>query len=247
MLPNPPAATRGRFLSLMFLLALAGFCSPSAAKDKPPTVRWAEGQPGCTFEKDRDGKYRWGTWWRDIAVLLTVDSQETQKTRRRPGDAFAVQLTVRYRGSGELEVRPGKVTLEFVEHSHVERSALDPDAFSDNLAAWSQALAEETDREVRKHPEKQDQQVALLRARTSDAHDLEEFLEKSSLRKAKLNSTVPEAGGWLFFSAQSRWIGKWKQPEVFVLRVPLGEEVFEFPFSLPPENSGPTLRQRPEH
>ena len=73
------------------------------------------------------------------------------------------------------------------------------------------------------------------------------FSEKSSLRKAKLNSTVPEAGGWLFFSAQSRWIGKWKQPEVFVLRVPLGEEVFEFPFSLPPENSGPTLRQRPEH
>ena len=155
MLPNPPAATRGRFLSLMFLLALAGFCSPSAAKDKPPTVRWAEGQPGCTFEKDRDGKYRWANLVAPTSpCFFTGHSQETQKTRRRPGDAFAVQLTVRYRGSGELEVRPGKVTLEFVEHSHVERSALDPDAFSDNLAAWSQALAEETDREVRKHPEK---------------------------------------------------------------------------------------------
>lgn len=247
MLRKPPAAVRGRFFSWLVVLTVLAGRAPLAAKDKPPTVRWAEGQSGCTFERDSDGKYHWGTWWHDAAVLLTVDSQETQKTRRRPGDAFAVQLTVRYRGSSEIEVHPGKITLEFVKHSHVDRSALDPDTFSDNLAEWSQALAEQTEHEVRKHPEKQDEQVALLRTRTSDAHDLQEFLSKYSLRRVKLNAEVPETSGWLFFSAQSRWIGKWKQPEVFVLRVPLGEEVFEFPFALPPENSGPTLRQRPDH
>jgi len=35
-------------------------------KAKLPTVRWSEQQPGCTFERGDDGKYRYGLWSGDV-------------------------------------------------------------------------------------------------------------------------------------------------------------------------------------
>jgi hypothetical protein len=51
--------------------------------------------------------------------------------------------------------------------------------------------------------------------------------------------------GWVFFSAQDKWIGDWKNPEEFVLRIPLEDRVLEFPFKLPPNQGDLILRKRP--
>ena len=73
-----------------------------------------------------------------------------------------------------------------------------------------------------------------------------EFLKTRSLRATKLESGHPEASGWVFFSTKSKWIDGLHKQEEFVLRVPLGDRVVEFPFSLPPSEGDLILRSRPE-
>jgi len=58
----------------------------------------------------------------------------------------------------------------------------------------------------------------------------------------RLNST---ASGWVFFGVKDRWIGPWRKPEQLILRMPVGNLVLEFPFSLPPQTGGIDLRRRP--
>src|SRR4029077_17409325 len=72
------------------------------------TLRWEEGQPGCTFSRDDDGKYRYGFWTDDFGIVLAVDSQELEKVRRRAQPILGLQLTVHYRGRDSLAVEPGK-------------------------------------------------------------------------------------------------------------------------------------------
>ena len=205
---------------------------------------WTEGQPGCTFVRGDDGKYRWGLWTDYLGITLTVDSQELQRTRRRLEPLFGVTLTLRYRGAGTLDLQPDKIVLEFTQHSHVLHPALDPDDLSTQLQNAVDALSDETAREVRKHPEKKAEREARLQAAEKDLTDLQEFLSAHSLRAAKLDAANPEVSGWLFFSAKSRWIGNWKKREEFVLRVPVLDRVFEFPFALPATEGDLILRKR---
>ena len=103
-IPEEPTAT----LLLALLLASSALSTTAAADkgDDTSTLRWAEGEPGCTFSRDDDGKYRYGFWTDDYGVVLAVDSQELEKARRRPDPIFALQLTIHYRGKDSLDVIP---------------------------------------------------------------------------------------------------------------------------------------------
>jgi hypothetical protein len=236
-------------IGLLLALVPAGSASPPGP-DKTtatPTLRWEEGQPGCTFSRDDDGKYRYGFWTADFGIVLAVDSQELEKARRRGQAIFAVLLTMHYRGKDSVDVAPGKITLEFVKHYHDAHPALDPDSLATKQQNDADALAEETEREIRKHPEKKEQQEAMVAARQKDAAELIEFLKTGSLRAITLDSGHPEASGWVLFSTKSRWIDDLQKQEEFVLRVPLGNKIVEFPFSLPPSEGDLILRRRPEN
>jgi hypothetical protein len=232
-------------------LALA-LCSPGATRALPhgqpnrlPTVRWDEALPGCTFSRSEDGKYRYGLSTSDAAITLAVDSQELEKVHRRHEPFFSVWLSVRYRGKdGSLDVDPEYIALKFVSHFQVVQTALNPDRFAAQVQNDADELDHQTAREIEKHPDQKASKEAYVRAFQKDVAELLEFIGRNSLRSAHLDATNPEVSGWLIFSAKSKWIGKWKNPEEFVLRVPLGEKAFEFPFRLPPQRGELILRKR---
>lgn len=238
-------------MGLMVALLLA-----STARASPPgtdkaqvtqTLRWQDGAPGCTFSRDDDGKYRYGFWTPDFGIVLAVDSQELEKARRRAQPMFAVLLSVHYRGQDSLEVAPSQVTLEFVKHYHDVHSALDPDDLAARQQKDADALAEETEREIQRHPGRKEEKEATLAARQKDAAEMIEFLKARSLRTARLDPGHADAVGWVLFSAKSKWIDELRKQEEFVLRVPFGNRVVEFPFSLPPSEGDLILRRRPEN
>jgi len=244
---NVGKATSG--LQLVVLLASAAWATSPGADKTPVTtsLRWEEGRPGCTFSRDDDGKYRYGFWDADFGVILAVDSQELEKVRRRAQSRLALLLTVHYRGTDSIDLAPSKITLEFVKHSHDAHSALDPDTLVIQEQNDSAALVEETERAIRKHPEKKAEKEAAIGAGQKDAAEMIEFLNTRTLRAAKLDSGSSEASGWVIFSTKSKWVGDLQKQEEFVLRVPLGDRVVEFPFSLPPSEGDLILRRRLEN
>jgi hypothetical protein len=236
------------------LLAVAPFGSiawatppRSAQNPATSTLRWEEGRPGCTFSRDDDGKYRYGFWTDDFGIILAVDSQELEKVRRRVQPIFALQLTFRYRGKDSLEMAPSKITLEFVKHYHDVHSALDPGDLAGKEQSDADALAEETYRQISKHPEKKAEKEATLAARQKDAADMIAFLKTRSLRAVTLDTNHPDATGCVLFGLKSKWIAELQTQEEFLLRVPVGDRVVEFPFSLPPSEGDLILRHRSEN
>jgi hypothetical protein len=218
-------------------------------KDKAqaaPTLRWAEGEPGCTFSRDDDGKYRYGLWTAGFGIILAVDSQELEKVRRRAEHILSLELTVRYRGDGSLDVAPANFTLEFVKHYNDIHRTLDPDEMISKQNSEEEALPEETARAIRKHPEKKSEKEAARADRQQDIAEMIKFLTTRSLRPVKLDAVKPETVGWIFFSTQSKWIDELGKQEEFVLRIPAEGRVIEFPFLLPPGEGDLILRRRPE-
>jgi hypothetical protein len=141
-------------------------------------------------------------------------------------------LTIHYRGKDSLAVAPGKIVLEFVKHYHNVQSALDPDL----LIVEQQNLIEETGRE----------KAAVFAARQKDTAEMIEFLKTRTLRPATLDRIHPDANGWVLFSTKSKWIDRLRKQEEFLLRVPLENQVIEFPFVLPPSEGDLILRHRPK-
>ena len=231
------------------VLAIAAsslLCAPTFAKDKSkvPAVRWAEGNPGCTFSRGDDGKYRYGLWADDVGVVMAVDSQELEKVHRRHEHFFAVLVTVRYRGQESLQVTTENISLQFMKHFQVLQTALDPDDFSEKVQNDADTLNDQTARQVEKHPEQKEQKEAYVRAFLKDSAELQEFVGKNSLRPTRLSPGNNEVSGWILFSTDSKWISGWKKQEEFVLRVPIAGKVFEFPFLLPPKPGEAILRKR---
>jgi len=245
---NSASPSRKSTATLLLTLMLTVVCSVGAADKRADTSisRWAEGEPGCTFSRDDDGKYRYGFWTDDYGVVLAVDSQELEKTRRRQQPIFALLLSIHYRGKNLLEVVPGKIGLEFVKHYHDVESTLDPDRLAIEEQNNAKALAEQTKRELHKHPEKMAEKEATLAARQKDAEEMIEFLKTRTLRPITLDPSHPEANGWVLFSTRSKWIEGLRKQEEFLLRVPVEDRVIEFPFSLPPSEGDLILRRRPE-
>lgn len=223
----------------------AGEQDKSKNKAQPVTVRWSEQQPGCTFSRGDDGKYRYGLWSGDIGIILAVDAREVQIIRHRIEPVFGLWLTVRYRGEDSLEVNPEGITLQFVKHFKVEQPALDPDEYSEKIQADADAFDDETRREVAKHPEEKQVRQERLQQYQKSLNELMEFLGRSSLRAAHLDRATPEVTGWVFFNTKNKWLGNWKAQEEFALRLPLGNQIFEFPFKLPPEPGELLLQKRP--
>jgi hypothetical protein len=180
----------------------------------------------------------------DVAMVVAVDAQELEKVHRRHEPFFAVLLEVRNRGGQVLEVKPDKITLEFVQHFQVEQPALDPDGFSQKIQNDADALNDQAAREVKKNPEKKSEKETFVRAYLKDSAELQEFVGKNSLRATQLDASNPETSGWVLFSTKSKWIGDWKKQESLILRVPLNGKVYEFPFTLPPKAGQATLRKR---
>lgn len=229
------------FASVAWLIAPASDNAPAIS-----TSRWEEGQPGCTFSRDDDGKYRYGFWTDDFGIILAVDSQELEKVRRRAQPLLALLLTIRYRGTESVDVAPGKIVLDFVKHYHDVHSPLDPDNLASKQQHDTDALAEEIEREIRKHPEKKAEKEAQLAAAQKDSAEMIEFLKTRTLRPTTLDAAHPEATGWVLFDTNSKWIEGLRKQEEFVLRVAIENRIVEFPFSLPPSEGDLILRSRPE-
>src|SRR5580704_2185678 len=167
-----------------------------------------------------------------VRFHLVVASQELQRTSRRLDPFIGLVLSFRYRGTGQQEIGADHISLEFATHSHVVHGALDPEAFSTEYQNNVDAFAEDNEREILKHPEKKDEKEAIVRAYEKELVQVQEFLTTRGLHSAKLDSSSPEISGWIFFRAKDKWIGGWKKKEEFVLRIPLGNRVVEFPFTL---------------
>jgi hypothetical protein len=241
------AVTALLFSSLLLPSATAAVAlAPPAgkSKEKIPAVRWDEQRPGCTFSHSDDGHFHYGLWYEDVGIIMTVDAQELEKVRHRPEPFFSVMLEVHYRGQGSLDLATENISLEFVKHFKVIQTALDPDDFVDKVQNDADQRDHETAREVERHPEKKEEKDAFVRALLKDSAELQEFVGKNSLRPTLLGPGNPEKSGWVLFSTQSKWISGWKKQEEFILRVPLGGKVFEFPFKLPPKPGEVMLRKR---
>jgi hypothetical protein len=231
-----------------FLLTLVPFAQAAPPKEKTPapTLRWTEGQAGCTFSRDEDGKYRYSLWTSDYGVMLAVDSQELEKVHRRVEPFFSLEVTVRYRGKNSLELAPSGANLEFVRHFKVVQPALDPESFAQKTQNDADEREHEAQREFRKHPERKEEREKFLQTYQKEVAEFLDFLAKRSLMAVTLDPSNPEASGWVMFSIQSKWIGGWKKPEQFVLRLPMPGRVLEFPFALPAEQGDLILRRRPQ-
>jgi hypothetical protein len=228
------------------LCPLASGAPSGGGRDKasPPTVRWSEAQPGCTFSTTEDGKYEYGLWSGDAGIVLSVDAREVQIIRHRIEPIFGVFLTVRYRGTDGMDVNPDGIRLQFMKHFKVVQAALDPDDYIQKIQADADAMDDETRRAVAKHPEEKRAREVRLQDYQKSVSELIEFLGKNSLRPVHLDRANVQASGWVFFNTEDKWLGGWKAQEEFVLRVPLDGKMFEFPFKLPPKAGELLLRKR---
>ena len=243
----PRNARRIAIFALIAVMASSSISSSFAVgKDKPaiPAVRWDETNPGCTFSHSDDGRLHYGLWSDDVGITLTVDSQELEKVHRRLEPFFAALVEIRYRGPGVLEFGTENISLEFVKHFQVAQTALDPDSFAQKIQNDADEVDHQAAHEVQKHPERKEAKDAYVRTFQKETAELLEFVSKNSLRPARLAPGNPETRGWVFFSASSQWISRWKKREEFILRVPVDGKVFEFPFELPPKPGEVMLRKR---
>ena len=241
-----------RLLTLAILLTIAVFCTTAWAKpDKvektgsaPPVLRWDETHPGCTFTIGEDGKYRYGVWSGDFAVILAVDAREVQIVSHRIEPIFGVFLTVRYRGGSFVDLSPDAITLQFVKHFKVVEKSLDPDDYTQKIQADADLIDDEGRRTITKRPQEKPAIEARLQKYQKSVSELIEFLGKNGLHQAHLDRGNPEASGWVFFNTNTKWIGRLKAEEEFVLRLPLDGKIIEFPFKLPPKAGELLLRKR---
>ena len=224
--------------------ALGGDQDRDKRTPQPLAVRWAEEQPGCTFSRGDDGKYRYGLWSGDSGITLAVDAREVQVIHHRNWPIFGVVLTIRYRGADSLDASPDGITLQFMKHFKVVQTSLDPDGYSEKIQSDADAFDDETRRAVAKHPEKKQALETRLQDYQKSANEMIEFLSRNSLRPARLDRANPEVSGWVFFDTKTKWLGGWKAQEEFVLRLPLDGKIFEFPFKLPPEKGELLLQKR---
>jgi hypothetical protein len=157
---------------------------------------------------------------------------------------LGVLLTFRYEGDGALEIQPDHFSLEYTKHHEITKRALDPNVIIRSLQQDVEDLSDQVERhDLRKHPEQKQEKEAELQARLKDYTELTDFVSTNCLHAAVLTRNA-SATGWVFFPVKDRWIGPWRRPEKFVLRLPTATQVIEFPFSLPPEEGHVELKHR---
>lgn len=240
-----PEFPRATLLLLLATILIAPVSASTTKSESKSVVRWTEGAHGSAFFRTADGKYVYDLKDGDLEISIAIDSQELEKVRHRPLPVFSVRLDAHYTGQKSLEFGPDHITLEFANHYQVVNSALDPEELGARIQKDIDNLSDETAHKVREHPDKKQEQESLLQAHLKDMTDLLGFISLYGLRGETLNPGNSMTGGWIFFSTKSKWIGKWKAREGFVLRVPVDDKIFEFPFALPPNKGDLILRRRP--
>ncbi len=232
-----------RLALFLFLLVLrAGAADPQPS----PTLRWADGAPHCTLRRGEDGHTYYAISSTDFEIALSVDNQELEKVRHRSLPMIGVLISLDYKGTDPLALAPSKSTLEFSKHFQVVQRALNPDAMLQQLQQNMDELTDEiTHHQLRAHPDRKDAKEAELQQRLKDYTEMMDFISTRTLRDHVLDSSNASASGWVFFGTKNRWIGPWRRPEQFVLRIPVENAVVEFPFELPPKGGKVELRHRP--
>jgi hypothetical protein len=229
-------------LALVLCLLLAAPLSQAREKQLP-AVRWTDGAPGCEFQRGDDGRYRWRMVGDNLDLTLLVDSQELSKSRRRFYHVLGVYMSVTYTGQGKFEF-PADLRMHFLRHHEIREGYMDPTEFSTRLQNDVDTLVFDTERTIKKNPEKTEEKTATLREYEKEVSEFIEFLSTQTLQPATLTPGNPEVHGWVFFSTSNKWIGPWKNREDFMLTVWMKDKVWEFPFSLPPNASAVILRKR---
>lgn len=235
-------------MRLTIFIALALLLAPvTYAADKPsvPILRFAEGSPNCTVRIADDGHVYYGISSGDYEITLGVDRQELEKVHHRAMPMLGVLVSFKYTGNKTLDVQQNRFTLEFVKHFQVVQSSLDPDAMLHSLQANIDDLTDEVERhQIKHHPDEKEKAEGNLQARLKDYTEMMDFVSTRALRPVTLDKANSSAEGWVFFSIKNRWIGGWRRPEQFVLRLPVENVVVEFPFQLPPQEGKVELRKR---
>jgi hypothetical protein len=219
-------------------------CAAASDQSAPRTVRWAEGSANCTLREADDGHTYYGFSSGDFEITLGVDRQELEKVPHRALRMLGIFLSFSYKGSGQLGVRQNKFALEFLKHRRVVQSSLDPEEMIATLQDAIDEVTHQVEKRQRKHPEQKEKEEAELQGRLKDYAEMMDFINARALYPTSLDGANRSAGGWVFFSTENRWIGAWRRPEQFVLRVPIENLMVEFPFQLPPKAAKVELRRR---
>ena len=232
--------TRVLAITLIFNCGLLGADQPSV-----PVVRWAANTPNCSVRQADDGRTYYKVSSANVEITLGVDPKELEKMPHRATPMLTVFLAFSYKGAGQFEIHQRRFALEFAKHRQVVKTSLEPSDIVQHLQEDVDNLTDQVERhDVRKHPEQKEQKEAELQARLKDYTEMMDFVSTQSLRHAVLSPAKPAVSGWVFFSVKDRWIGPWQKPEQFILRLPVGNLLVEFPFSLPPQGGGLELRHR---
>ncbi|HEX6804928.1 MAG TPA: hypothetical protein VF133_14710 [Terriglobales bacterium] len=231
------------FLAIVALSA----CAFGGDKRMVPALRWTAGAPNCSVRAANDGHTYYDLAGSDFDITLAVDRQELEKIPHRAKPMIGVALTFHFRGTGQFEVQQKRFTLEFVKHFQVVQSSLDPDDMIKGLQENIDDLTDEVERhQIKKHPEQKQAKETELQARLKDYTELMDFISTRALRPGTmLDAANSSARGWVFFSIKNKWIGPWRKPEQFMLRMPVESLVVEFPFELPPKYGNIELLHRP--
>lgn len=234
-----------RFTACIILTILLSSFLRAEGQPSLPVVRWAAGAPNCSVHQGDDGRTYYKLSSSTFEVILAVDPKELEKIPHRATPMMALLLTFTYKGNDQLEIHQRRFALEFSKHHRVIKTSLDPSEIVRHLQEDVDGLTDQVERhDVRKHPEQKEQKEAELQARLKDYTEMMDFVSAQSLHYTDLSAAKPAISGWVFFSVQDRWIGPWQKPEQFILRLPVGNRMVEFPFSLPPQNGGIELRRR---
>jgi hypothetical protein len=224
------------------VLPLAVSLIANAASQPTQLLRWIEGQPGCAFQASDDGTYRYALATEDFSITLAMDAQELEKSRRRIEPVLGLFLSVRFLKHDPPRLATDEITLQFVKHFQEKQAPLDPGRLIARLQAHAEKEEQTAAREIRKHPEKIDEIQAALKAQQQNTSQMIEWVHTKTLQS--ISPENKEVSGWLLFAARTRWIGQLNRQEEFLLRVPLGDVVVEFPFTLPPSQDDIRLRTR---
>jgi len=233
--------------TILFYAILSPTLGHAAPKKDPPSVRWTAGALGCTFERRDDGKYAWTMTERDRTVTLLMDSQELAKSGHRFYRLFGAYISVTYMGQYKFEF-PAGARIDFVRHHDVVEGYEDPGQLANKLQNDVDTKVFETERQIKKNPKIAEEKTALLRQYQKEAAEFIEFLSTQTLPSDAviLNPGNPETHGWVLFKTSNKWIGPWKEREDFILSVGMKDQIWQFPFSLPPTGGDLILRKPPE-
>lgn len=250
---SPPFDTLAPASILAFVRLTSGIVvtlilvSAALAGEKPqvPVIRFAEGSPNCAVRVAEDGHVYYSLSNGDYEIMLSLDRQELEKVQHRVLPMLGVLLTFKYTGAKTLEVQQNRFTLEFVKHFQVVQSSLDPDLMLQNLQQHIDDYTDEVERhQVKHHPDEKEKAEGELQAHLKDYTEMMDFVSTRALRPSTLDPANSGIEGWVFFSTKNRWIGGWRRPEQFILRLPVEDVIVEFPFQLPPQHGKVELRTR---